>query len=65
MPINHPDGQSPQRAAWQPASQLPPALALRQLLFGHRVTRIITVAAQLKLADAMDEMPRSVAAWCA
>ena len=65
MSINDPDGQSPQRAAWQPASQLPPALALRQLLFGHRVTRIITVAAQLELADAMDEMPRSVAALAA
>ena len=65
MSIDHPDGQSLPRAAWQPASQLPPALALRQLLFGHRVTRIITVAAQLKLADAMDEMPRSVAALAA
>lgn len=60
-----PDQQAPQGAAWQPSSQLPPALALRQLLFGHRVTRIITVAAQLKLADAMDETPRSVAALAA
>jgi hypothetical protein len=65
MQIVHPDGHTPPRAAWQPASQLPPALALRQLLFGHRVTRIITVAAQLKLADAMDETPRSVAALAA
>jgi len=60
--IVNPDEHTPQRAAWQPSSQLPPALALRQLLFGHRVTRIITVAAQLNLADAMDETPRSVAA---
>src|SRR5215510_4453694 len=65
MQIANPNGQTPQRAAWQPASPLPPALALRQLLFGHRVTRIITVAAQLKLADAMDETPRSVAALAA
>ena len=64
MQIN-PDGQSPPRAAWQPTSQLPPALALRQLLFGHRVTRIITVAAQLQLADAMDGTPRSVATLAA
>jgi hypothetical protein len=65
MQIGPPDGPGPQRAAWQPTSQLPPALALRQLLFGHRVTRIITVAAQLKLADAMTETPRSVAAIAA
>ncbi|HEX8112148.1 MAG TPA: methyltransferase [Kofleriaceae bacterium] len=65
MQIFDPDTQSPQHAAWQPTSQLPPALALRQLLFGHRVTRIIAVAAQLKLADAMDETPRSVAALAA
>lgn len=65
MPIISPDEQSPQCAAWQPSSQLPPALALRQLLFGHRVTRIITVAAELKLADAMEETPRSVAALAA
>jgi len=51
----------PFQPAWQPAPQLPPALALRQLLFGHRVTQIITVAAQLGLADQMDETPRSVA----
>jgi len=60
MQFANPNGQTPQCAAWQPASLLPPALALRQLLFGHRVTRIITVAAQLGLADAMDETPRSV-----
>jgi SAM-dependent methyltransferase len=65
MQIVDPDGQSSPRAAWQPTSQLPPALALRQLLFGHRVTRIITVAAQLQLADAMDETPRSVATLAA
>jgi hypothetical protein len=65
MQIANPNGQTPQRAVWQPASQLPPALALRQLIFGHRVTRIITVAAQLGLADAMDETPRSVAALAA
>ncbi|HEX3480043.1 MAG TPA: methyltransferase [Kofleriaceae bacterium] len=65
MQIVRPDGQSPQHAAWQPTSQLPPALALRQLLFGHRVTRIITVAAQLKLADAMDETPRDIAVLAA
>src|SRR5690348_421623 len=65
MQIVTPDGESPQRAAWQPSSHLPPALALRQLLFGHRVTRIVTVAAQLKLADAMHETPRSVAALAA
>src|SRR5215813_2599634 len=59
------DEESPRRTAWQPSSQLPPALALRQLLFGHRVTRIITVAAQLGLADAMDETPRSVTALAA
>jgi hypothetical protein len=65
MQIVNSEEQDPQRAAWQPTGQLPPALALRQLLFGHRVTRIITVAAQLKLADAMDETPRSVAALAA
>jgi SAM-dependent methyltransferase len=53
--------QTTQPAAWQSASQLPPALALRQLLFGHRVTRIITVAVQLGLIDQMDERPRPVA----
>jgi SAM-dependent methyltransferase len=52
--------QTTQPAAWQPASQLPPALALRQLLFGHRVTRIITAAVQLGLIDQMDETPRTV-----
>ena len=65
MQITNPTGPTPQRTDWQPASQLPPALALRQLLFGHRVTRVITVAAQLGLADAMDEAPRSVAALAA
>lgn len=50
MQIVNPDEQAPQRAAWQPTNQLPPALALRQLIFGHRVTRIIMVAAQLRLA---------------
>ena len=61
----NPNWQMPQLAAWQPSSQLPPALALRQLMFGHRVTRIITVAAELGLADAMDETPRSVATLAA
>ncbi len=65
MQIGNSNKQTPQRDAWQPASQLPPALALRQLLFGHRVTRVITVAAQLGLADAMDDTPRSVAALAA
>ncbi len=59
------NGKTLEHTAWQPASQLPPALALRQLLFGHRVTRIITVAAELGLADAMDETPRSVTALAA
>jgi DNA-binding IclR family transcriptional regulator len=38
---------------------------LRQLLFGHRVTRIISVAVQLNLADAMADAPRSVAVLAA
>jgi hypothetical protein len=58
--MNAPEQTLP-NAAWQPSPQLPPALALRQLLFGHRVTRIITVAAQLGLADQMDETPRCAA----
>ena len=32
--------------AWQPASDLPPALALRRLILGHRVTQVIATAAQ-------------------
>ena len=61
MQIANSKRQAPQRDTGEPADQLPPALALRQLLFGHRVTRVITVAAELGLADAMDEAPRSVA----
>src|SRR5262249_28656238 len=38
------------------------ALALRRLIFGHRVTRIIATAAQLGLADHLTDTPQSAAA---
>src|SRR5215475_8177918 len=47
--------------AWQSASDLPPALALRRLILGHRVTQIIATAAQLGLADYLADTPKSVA----
>src|SRR5439155_6875180 len=47
--------------AWQPASDLPPALALRRLILGHRVTQVIATAAQLSLADYLTDTPKSVA----
>ena len=37
---------------------VPPILALRRLIFGHRVTRIITIAAQLGLADHLAAGPK-------
>ena len=37
---------------------VPPALALRRLIFGHRVTRMITIAAQLGLADHLATGPK-------
>ena len=46
MQISYPNREIMQDTAWQPTSNLPPALALRQLIFGHRVTRIIAAAAE-------------------
>jgi len=43
------------------SSEIPPALALRRLIFGHRVTQIITTAAQLGLADHLHDTPQSAA----
>jgi hypothetical protein len=43
-------------------ASLPPALALRRLIFSHRVTRIIVTAAQLGLADHLSDTPQSAAA---
>ena len=40
------------------AAAVPPVLALRRLIFGHRVTRIITIAAQLGLADHLAAGPK-------
>ena len=40
------------------AAAIPPVLALRRLIFGHRVTRIITIAAQLGLADHLADGPK-------
>jgi hypothetical protein len=42
-------------------TSLPPALALRRLIFGHWVTRIIVTAAQLGLADHLSDTPQSAA----
>ena len=47
--------------AWQPAPDLPPALALRRLILGHRVTQVIATAAQLGLADYLTDAPKSAA----
>jgi SAM-dependent methyltransferase len=48
--------------AWQSAPDLPPALALRRLILGHRVTQVIATAAQLGLADHLTDTPKSAAA---
>ena len=42
----------------QNTAAVPPVLALRRLIFGHRVTRIITIAAQLGLADHLADGPK-------
>jgi SAM-dependent methyltransferase len=47
--------------AWQPAPDLPPALTLRRLILGHRVTQVIATAAQLGLADHLTDTPKSAA----
>jgi hypothetical protein len=46
--------------AWQSAPDLPPALALRRLILGHRVTQVIATAAQLGLADHLTDTPKRV-----
>jgi SAM-dependent methyltransferase len=46
----------------QTSAGIPPVLALRRLIFGHRVTRIIATAAQLGLADHLTDTPQSAAA---
>src|SRR5262245_2420987 len=43
------------------ASDIPPALALRRLILGHRVTQVIATAAQLGLADHLTDTPKSAA----
>ncbi|HEU5090165.1 MAG TPA: methyltransferase [Roseiflexaceae bacterium] len=50
-----------------PDTNLPPAIALRRLIFGHRVTTMIAIATQLGLADLLgdgaytaDELARQV-----
>jgi SAM-dependent methyltransferase len=48
-------------AAWQASTDLPPALALRQLIFGHRVTQLIATAGQLGLADQLNDTPQRAA----
>ena len=48
-------------ATWQPSTDLPPALALRQLIFGHRVTQIIATAVRLGLADRLNDIPQRAA----
>jgi len=48
-------------ATWQPSTDLPPALALRQLIFGHRVTQIIATAVRLGLADQLNDSPQRAA----
>ena len=40
------------------AAAVPPVLALRRLIFGHRVTQMITIAAQLGLADHLANGPK-------
>ena len=47
---------------WQTSGAIPSVLALRRLIFGHRVTRIIATAAQLGLADHLTDTPQSAAA---
>ena len=41
------------------SSDIPPALALRRLIFGHRMTQIITTAAHLGIADHLHDTPQS------
>lgn len=36
-----------------PSTAIAPALALRRLIFGHRITQIVGIAAQLRLADVL------------
>jgi hypothetical protein len=43
----------------RPSDSLPHALALRRMIFGHRMTQIIVAAARLGLADHLGETPRS------
>jgi SAM-dependent methyltransferase len=43
------------------AVDLPPALALRRLIFGHRVTAMIAVATQLGLADLLGDSAQTAA----
>jgi hypothetical protein len=50
--------EGPQDSAQQ-AAAVPPVLALRRLIFGHRVTQIIAIAAQLGLADHLAAGPKS------
>lgn len=45
--------------ASEPDTNISPALALRRLLFGHRVTRILAVAAELRIADHLAGGPMS------
>src|SRR5215472_2455471 len=47
--------------AWPLGSDLPPALALRRLILGHRMTQVIATAAQLGLADHLTDTPKSAA----
>lgn len=47
--------------SFQAASDIPPALALRRLILGHRVTHVIATAAQLGLADHLTDTPKSAA----
>ena len=48
-----------------PSADLPPAFALRRLIFGHRVTEMIAVATQLGLADLLGDAAQTAPALAA
>ncbi len=49
------------RDSVQTSTDVPPAVGVRRLIFGHRVAQVITTAAQLGLADHLSDTPQNVA----
>jgi O-methyltransferase domain/Dimerisation domain len=49
------------RESVKTSPDLPPAVAVRRLIFGHRVAQVLATAAQLGLADHLSETPKTAA----